>query len=360
MAVNKFIGYSDKIGEYFTIGSLFKGKTSTAFKFTGLKTVAIMTPVTVDEVDMTNSGSAQYGTTATLQDTVQEITCTRDKGFSYEINDGDQSDQNYQKEVGKSIKAQLDEKSIPGQDKYFIDRVANLAGNIVGSASLSKTTAYQAVLAIRRAFVNAKVPNGNRYLAMRSEIYALLQEQLINLAPLPEGNAKNIVDNGVVATIAGFKVIETPDDYFPDNCFLVAWHHDSVVNPVKIDKVEVKRGQAGHRGAVVEGSHYSEVAVLGHKNGGTYSLVANANKLATPTVTAGALKFTIAGTASTSCKYTTDGTDPRYSKTALSTTGSASFEIAAAAGDVTVKAVTFASGKFASDVVTSTVTVTAE
>lgn len=47
MAVNLATKYSSQIAEVFTAGSFVKGKTSTTFDLTGVKTLKVYTPVTV-------------------------------------------------------------------------------------------------------------------------------------------------------------------------------------------------------------------------------------------------------------------------------------------------------------------------
>ena len=82
MAVNLATKYSSQIAEVFTAGSFVKGKTSTTFDLTGVKTLKVYTPVTVPEVDYTREGMARYGTVTEMQDIVQELKMTQDKAFT--------------------------------------------------------------------------------------------------------------------------------------------------------------------------------------------------------------------------------------------------------------------------------------
>ena len=88
MAVNLATKYSDKIATAFTHASYVKGNTSSAYDFTGVKTLKIYTPTTVPEVDYTRDGANRYGAPVEMQDTVQEMKMTQDKAFSLTIDKG--------------------------------------------------------------------------------------------------------------------------------------------------------------------------------------------------------------------------------------------------------------------------------
>lgn len=356
MAINLATKYSDKIAEKFRVESFLAGKTTNEYTFEGVKAVKVATPITVAEGDYARSGIARYGSPADMADTTQTMTMTQDKSFSLIIDKGDNSEQMMIKEAGKMMGLQLGEQTIPTADKFALAKWIKDAGGVVSVASApSKTTAMDAVLDADVWFTDNLVPEGNRYIGVTAAFYKLIKQELTAVNDL----AKTIVEKGVVGELNGMKVVKLPTSYLPTSCYFVAWYKNSCLFPYKINDAKIHQDPPGISGHLLEGRHNYDAFVLGAKANGVYACVLASAKLATPTVTGGALKFTIAGTSSTSCKYTTDGTDPRYSDTATSTTGSASYEVAAAAGSVTVKAVTYASGKFTSDVVTSTVTVTA-
>ena len=68
MAINLATKYSDEIASTFSRGSFIKGKTATTFDLTGVKTLKVYTPVTVDEVDYVREGANRYGAPAEMQD----------------------------------------------------------------------------------------------------------------------------------------------------------------------------------------------------------------------------------------------------------------------------------------------------
>ena len=83
MAINLATKYSDQIAEVFTRASFIKGKTAETFDLTGVKTLKVYTPITVEEVDYDRDGGlARYGDVTEMQDVVQELTMTQDKAFT--------------------------------------------------------------------------------------------------------------------------------------------------------------------------------------------------------------------------------------------------------------------------------------
>ena len=56
MAINLASKYSDQIAEVFTRSSFIKGKTAETFDLTGVKTLKVYTPITVEEVDYDRDG----------------------------------------------------------------------------------------------------------------------------------------------------------------------------------------------------------------------------------------------------------------------------------------------------------------
>lgn len=113
MAINLATKYSDEIASTFSRGSFIKGKTATTFDLTGVKTLKVYTPVTVDEVDYVREGANRYGSPTEMQDTVQELTMTQDKAFTLTIDKGNNLDQNLVKRAADMLRLQLKEKSAP-------------------------------------------------------------------------------------------------------------------------------------------------------------------------------------------------------------------------------------------------------
>ena len=69
MAINLASKYSDQIAEVFTRSSFIKGKTAETFDLTGVKTLKVYTPITVEEGDYDRDGGlGRYGAVTEMQD----------------------------------------------------------------------------------------------------------------------------------------------------------------------------------------------------------------------------------------------------------------------------------------------------
>ena len=69
MAINLASKYSDQIAEVFTRASFIKGKTAETYDLTGVKTLKVYTPITVEEVDYDRDGGLKrYGDVTEMLD----------------------------------------------------------------------------------------------------------------------------------------------------------------------------------------------------------------------------------------------------------------------------------------------------
>lgn len=79
-------------------------------------------------------------------------------------------------------------------------------GTVVGTAVLTKTTVYAAIIAARTALSNAKVPTMDRWMLVSPDVYGLLLQDSNFVRSTALGD--NAVANGIVGRIAGFDVYE--------------------------------------------------------------------------------------------------------------------------------------------------------
>ena len=154
MAINLATKYSDKIAEKFTRASFLQGNTSNDFQFEGVKSVSIYTPITVDLKNYDRESTMnRFGTPVEMQDEVQTLTLTQDKGFAITIDRGNNNDQMMVKNAGRMLNLQIAEKVVPYMDAYALGRFVAEAGKIQGlDAAPDKTT------------IVAEIFNGAKYL----------------------------------------------------------------------------------------------------------------------------------------------------------------------------------------------------
>lgn len=348
MAVNLATKYSDKIATIFTKESFLKGKTNESYDFTGAKTLKIYTPQTVPENDYVRSGMNRYGEPTEMQDTVQELIMSQDKGFALTIDKGNNLDQMNTKGAGKMLQLQLKERSIPAADRYALSQWVKFAGKVAGlSAKPTKSTVTEAVADAAQYFDDHLVPAEGRYLGVSGEMFKFLKlaPEWIGVDKLGEKS----LEKGVVGEVQGMKVVKIPTSYLPADCYFVAWYKGSVMFPYKISDAKYHTDPPGLSGDLLEGRHYYDAFVLGAKADGVYAAVLGTKKQAAPTIEYSKPNLTLTSAGAEKIVYTIDGSDPRYSDSAevysapVVTTGWT-------AGNYTVKVYATKSGNFTSDV----------
>lgn len=339
MAINLATKYADQITSAFTKSSFIKGKTANTFDLTGVKTLKVYTPITVDEVDYTRSGMSRYGTPVEMQDTVQELTMSQDKAFTLTIDKGNNLDQNLVKRAADMLRLQINEKSTPAADKYALTRFAQMAGHIAEAAAPTKATIVSLIADGVQKLDDGLVPDDNRYIYMSSETYKLVC--LSSEFTAIESVARKAVEKGVCGEIFGMEIVRVPASYMPANCHFIIAHRDAVLLPYKISDAKVHEDPVGVSGALIEGRHYYDAFVLGAKSEGVYACVLTGKMTAAPTVSGGTVTAS-EGTA----RYTVDGSDPRYSDSAKDYTAT----VTLGSGEA-LRAYAVATGKYPSAVI---------
>lgn len=325
MAINLANKYSDKMAEKFTKESYVAGNASTEYDFAGVKSISIYTPQTVDLNDYKREGQNRFGTPGELQDTVQEVELSQDKGFSITIDRGNNEDQMKAKNAAKMLNAQIKEQVVPFMDKYTLKRWVELAGTIEGlSAAPTRDTIVEKIFDGAKALDNALVPDQDRILYIPTTYYNMLRLSKEFLAV--DNLAEKALVKGYVGMIADMKAIKVPDVYFPDGAYFLITFKGSVLNPNKIKTIRVLSEVAGIDGNVLEGRNYFDAFVLGAKAGGVYAAVDGTKVLAAPKITVSSGSAAITAVSGVTFKYTVDGSDPRYSKSAKLYTAAVSLE----------------------------------
>lgn len=351
MAINLHEKYAKQIQSKFVQESIIAGLLSNEYSWSGVKTVKISTPLTTPMVDYTRTGTNRYGEPTEMQDTVQEMTLTQDKSFSLTIDKGNNADQNGIKAAGKMLALQIKERAVPTMDTYVLATLAQKAGKVVGnSTALSKTTVCDRISEGTLYLDDAEVPQEGRTLLVSNSTYKLLKhsEEFLGVDRLGE----KALAKGQVGEYDNMKVVKVPSGRWPVNVNFMIVYKNSATAPVKLNDTKLHKDPPGISGNLLEGRQYYDCFVFGPKADGVYVEVDTGSSkgtvLAAPTITAGTGAISVAGGAS--CKFTTDGTDPRYSATA---------QVGTAAGTgagVVVKAYAYKEGAYPSPVAETTLT----
>ena len=345
MAINLHSKYEKAIATALVRESLISGKLNNEYSFSGVRTVKISTPQTVPLVDYTRNGTSRYGTPQEMQDTVQEMTMSQDKSFSLTVDKGNNADQSGIKAAGKMLALQIKERVVPMKDQYTFMRLAQLAGNVVGNpTALTKSTVLDRIFEGSRVLNDAEIPADGRTLYVPAAVYKLLllSDEFIKLEAL----GKKSVAKGEVGMVDGMTVVSVPAGRWPANVNFMIVYKNSATAPSKINDTKLHQDPPGISGNLLEGRFYYDVFVIGARAAGIYVEVDTSSDksavLAAPTIAAATGVITPPSGASV--KFTTDGTDPRYSDTAQAGTAAGT-----GAGQV-VKAYAYKEGAYPSPV----------
>ena len=351
MAINLHTKYDSKIAEAYTRESFIKGRISDQYSFAGNKTVIISTPQTVPMTDYNRGATAnRYGTPTEMGDVVQEMILTQDRSFSVTIDKGNNEDQNGIKAAAKMLALQLRERAVPDYDRYCFNKLANSAGTIVGNGTaLTKTTICDRISDGTVALDNAEVPSDGRTLFITAANYKLLKlsSEFMGVEKL----ADKALSKGLVGYYDNMEVIKVPDSRWPAGVNFIIVHKTAATAPVKMNDAKIHKDPPGISGNLLEGRNYYDLFVIGARCNGVYVEVntgsGGGTVLAAPTIAASGGAFS--GVSGGTYHYTTDGTDPRYSKSAK--TGAAPD---VTTGGTVVKCYATKAGSYPSPVATQT------
>lgn len=346
--VNLFDKFRGRVEASFHSDSLISGRLSPDYSFSGVKTVKVITPTTVAMTDYTRAGANRYGTPTEMQDTVQELTLTQDKGFSITIDKGNNLDQGGVKGAAAMLALQVRERAIPEYDSYCFNMLAQKAGRVYGStAAIGKNNVCTRISTGTEYMDDKEVPQEGRTLFVPAPVYKELRLSSEFLGV--ESLAHKSLAKGQVGEYDGMPVVKVPSGRWPAHVnFIIAYKY-SAAAPVKISETKFHADPPGISGNLLEGRQYYDLFVFGAKCDGVYVDVdTGTNKgtvVATPAVASGGTVS--CQTTGATCKFTVDGSDPRYSATAkIGTTPDVT-----AAGTV-IKAYAYKAGCYPSAVVT--------
>ena len=316
MAINYATKYATKIAERFHKASITDADCGHEYTFVDpkSKTIRIASVNTVPETEYQRSGDARFGTTYDVGDTLQEMTCEKSPAFSFTIDALDGTDQAIEKSAAKALRRQLDEVTVPGMDRHRIKKWI-MGANIQKQETTAptKATIGGMVIDLNAKMTDALVPLDGRTLYIGTEYYKLLKQMPDYLGV--DALGKEALTKGVVGEFDGCKVKPIPSSYMPAGVYFFIKYKGSTVDPVKLAQYDILPKVKGYSGPVVQGVTYYDSFVLGTKGDGI-AVCGNAAILAAPEMAIASHKVTITAVDGVVFRYTTDGTNPRYSTTA--------------------------------------------
>lgn len=262
MAINYAEKYSAKIDEQFSLEAKSTPAVNNNYDFVGVKTVKVYSIPTVEMVDYTRTGSNRYGTPTELQDTVQELTLSRDRAFTFTVDKGNDADQIGVKNAGESLKRQINTVVIPEIDIYRLAAICAGAGN-TSTAAITKENAYSAFLDGTAKLTDEKAPEGGRVAYVSTNFYKLIKQ---DSAFVKSGDlAQETLLKGQLGQIDGVPTIVLPSSYLPTGVEFVITNPIACCAPVKLTEYKIHDNPPGINGMLVEGRVYYDAFVLENK-----------------------------------------------------------------------------------------------
>lgn len=315
--INLATKYEKKLDERFKLASVTDAYAGKQYDFDGVNSIKIWTVDQVPINDYNRSASAsRFGTINELGDTVQTLTMTQDKAYTFAIDYGNAGEQFNIKHCNAVLKQVWDEQVTPQVDAYRLKVWANGAGiTEVNSTALTESTVVKALLTAHAALSNKRVPKGKARVTFVSESLAISAKLATNLQYNESYTSKTLI-NGQISKINGSPIVAVPDDLLPPGVDFMIKYKGATVDPMKRKVLRVQTHPVGFDADIGEGRYIHDAFVLDQKINGIY-VYATTGVAATPTISiTGGGEVTLTATGSDGIKYTLDGTNPKTSSTA--------------------------------------------
>lgn len=267
MAINYASKYASAVDERFTIASQTAGAVNNDYEFVGVKTVNVYSVPTAPMNDYQRSGNARYGTPEELENSVQELTLTRDRSFTFTIDRGNYDDTQMANSAGLALQRQINEVIIPEIDMYRLSVMCANAGKVATEA-VTKDNAYDAFLDGTTALTDNKVPLNGRIAFVSAAYYKNLKlsDSFIKKGDL----SQDMLLKGQIGEVDGVAIIVVPGTYLPEGVSFVMTQKVATCAPQKLAEYKIHDNPPGINGWLVEGRVYYDAFVLNNKKNAIY------------------------------------------------------------------------------------------
>lgn len=270
MAVNLASAYSNQVDERFSRASQTAIALNNHFKFQGVKTVNVYSVPTVAMTNYSRTGANRYGTPSELQNTIQELTLTKDRAFTFTIDRGNKNQSQMVMDAGRALTRQIREVVVPEIDAYVLDKIARAAftaGYTLATAA-TKSNAYELFLKGQESLGNQNVPDSGR-VCFCSYAFANYLKQ--DPAFMKESQrSKEMIDKGILGEVDGAKIVKVPASRLPTGCAFILTHPEAACAPKQLEDYKIHDNPPGISGWLVEGRVIYDCFVLSQKVGATY------------------------------------------------------------------------------------------
>lgn len=267
MAINYASKYSQKIDERFSQEALTGAAINNDYDFVGTKTVNVYSVPTAEMNDYNRTGNNRYGVPEELENSVQELTLSMDRSFTFTIDRGNFDDTQMSNAAGAALQRQLREVVIPEIDSYRFQKIVDNAGT-VETGEITSDTAYDSFLDGTTTLIDNKVPHSGCVAYVSSTFYKCIKE---DASFIKNGDmSQEMLIKGQVGTIDGIPVIAVPRSYLPEGVNFIITNKSATTAPVKLSEYKIHDNPPGVNGWLVEGRVYYDAFVLNNKKNAIY------------------------------------------------------------------------------------------
>lgn len=272
MAINLVTKFQPYVDEAFTAGSKASMLTNHDFDWSGAHTIKIHKVNTVPMSDYDRAGTGEnasrYGALGKVENTIEEMTLTKDRSFTFVIDTLDNDETDGVLSAAAALGRQQREVIIPEVDTYVYSVMTANAGTKVTSVTLTSNNLYDEIIQATETMDNNDVPDTGRILTVTPATYRLLKkcpDLDIDCDITAEQKAK-----GVVGMIDGMDVVKLPAKRLPAKFGFMIAHPVATVAPTKLEEYRTHDNPPGISGKLVEGRIVYDAFVLDNKKMAIY------------------------------------------------------------------------------------------
>ena len=272
MEINLVTRFQPYVDEAFTAGSKASMLTNKDFDWSGAHTIKIHKVNTVPMSDYDRAGTGEnasrYGALGKVENTIEEMTLTKDRSFTFVIDTLDNDETDGVLSAAAALGRQQREVIIPEVDTYVYSVMTANAGTKVTSVTLTSNNLYDEIIQATETMDNNDVPDTGRILTVTPATYRLLKkcpDLDIDCDITAEQKAK-----GVVGMIDGMDVVKLPAKRLPTKFGFMIAHPVATVAPTKLEEYRTHDNPPGISGKLVEGRIVYDAFVLDNKKMAIY------------------------------------------------------------------------------------------